>query len=244
MANLFDELQRGTVSRRQLFQLLAAAGGSSVLAAAQTKQSQSPQPAGGAAPKISPANIGGGGRIESRAFSSSDPNGTWTAFATYQDAQGWHDGPSVTFTVAGTTPPPPAPRAPPGARAPGFARAMCSRSCGRSRRARLAGSRPGSWGSSGTLGAAHREQCPPQPYRRGSASGQTRTRHRDAAARPAAQGVRDYRQPGDVEARQGRRSCAFRAREPGRGRAPRRVAGPIASGRRCWRRRRRRAPGR
>ena len=63
MPNLFDELQMGTISRRRLFQLLSAAGGSAALAAAQSKQAKSPQPAG-AAPKISPANIGGGGRIE------------------------------------------------------------------------------------------------------------------------------------------------------------------------------------
>src|SRR5438132_9921843 len=37
----------------------------------------------------------------SRAFSASDPNGSWYAFATYQDASGaWHDGPAVNFTVA------------------------------------------------------------------------------------------------------------------------------------------------
>src|SRR5262249_12953041 len=61
MANLFDELQMGTVSRRRLFQLLTGAGGSAALAAAQNKQAKSPQPAAGGAPKISPANIGGGG---------------------------------------------------------------------------------------------------------------------------------------------------------------------------------------
>ena len=54
MANLFDELQMGTVSRRKLLQLLSA-GGSAAIAAAQTK---------GNPPKLSPANIGGGGRIE------------------------------------------------------------------------------------------------------------------------------------------------------------------------------------
>src|SRR5438552_2467889 len=37
----------------------------------------------------------------SRAFTASDPTGSWYAFATYQDASGvWHDGPSVNFTVA------------------------------------------------------------------------------------------------------------------------------------------------
>src|SRR5207253_6347966 len=37
----------------------------------------------------------------SRAFTASDPSGSWYAFATYQDAGGaWHDGPSVSFTVA------------------------------------------------------------------------------------------------------------------------------------------------
>lgn len=64
MANLFDELQMGTVSRRRLFGLLSAAGGSAALAAAQSKQAKSPPRATGDQPKISPANIGGGGRIE------------------------------------------------------------------------------------------------------------------------------------------------------------------------------------
>jgi quercetin dioxygenase-like cupin family protein len=54
MANLFDELQMGTVSRRRLLQLLSA-GCSAAIAAAQTDGNQ---------PKPSPANIGGGGRIE------------------------------------------------------------------------------------------------------------------------------------------------------------------------------------
>jgi quercetin dioxygenase-like cupin family protein len=63
MANLFDELQMGTVSRRRLLELLSAAS-SVALAAAQTKPAQSSQPATGDQPKISPANIGGGGRIE------------------------------------------------------------------------------------------------------------------------------------------------------------------------------------
>src|SRR5215469_8330130 len=63
MANLFDELQMGTISRRRLLHLLAGAGSSAALVAAQTKQT-TPQPAAGLAPKLSPANIGGGGRIE------------------------------------------------------------------------------------------------------------------------------------------------------------------------------------
>src|SRR5262245_11351112 len=33
-----------------------------------------------------------------RTFTGSDPTGAWYAFPTYQDAQGWHDGPSVPFT--------------------------------------------------------------------------------------------------------------------------------------------------
>src|SRR5207247_4941732 len=40
----------------------------------------------------------------SRTFTSSDPTGTWYAFATYQDsALVWHDGPNVNFTVSTTT---------------------------------------------------------------------------------------------------------------------------------------------
>src|SRR5205814_2409616 len=67
MANLFDELQNGTVSRRKLFELFPIAAGSAALASAQTgkqaKQSKGGAP-GSSAPKMSPANIGGGGRIE------------------------------------------------------------------------------------------------------------------------------------------------------------------------------------
>jgi len=63
MANLFDELQMGTVSRRRILELLAAAG-SAVLAGAQTKQGKQAAPPAGDPPKFSPANIGGGGRIE------------------------------------------------------------------------------------------------------------------------------------------------------------------------------------
>src|SRR5207247_8422159 len=41
----------------------------------------------------------------SRTFTSSDPTGTWYAFATYQDsASVWHEGPSVNFTVSLTAP--------------------------------------------------------------------------------------------------------------------------------------------
>ena len=36
MANLFDELQNGTVSRRKLFELFPIAAGSAALASAQT----------------------------------------------------------------------------------------------------------------------------------------------------------------------------------------------------------------
>ena len=65
MASLFDELQKGTVSRRKLFELLPMAAGSAALASAQAGK-QAKQTKGGAAasPKMSPANIGGGGRIE------------------------------------------------------------------------------------------------------------------------------------------------------------------------------------
>ena len=55
MSNLFDELLAGTVSRRQLFTALPLLGGSAAVASAQ-------RPAGDV--KLSPANIGGGGRIE------------------------------------------------------------------------------------------------------------------------------------------------------------------------------------
>src|SRR5260221_4597422 len=63
MANLIDDLQQGLVSRRKLLDLLTGAAGSVVLASAQSKQTKAPEgiveP-----PKLSPANIGGGGRIE------------------------------------------------------------------------------------------------------------------------------------------------------------------------------------
>ena len=55
MANLFDELQMGTISRRRLFELLPVAGASALVARAQGTAEE---------PKLSPANIGGGGRIE------------------------------------------------------------------------------------------------------------------------------------------------------------------------------------
>ena len=47
----------------------------------------------------------------SRAFTSSDPTGTWYAYATYQDtALVWHDGTNVNFTVSAPAPAPaPAP---------------------------------------------------------------------------------------------------------------------------------------
>ena len=64
MANLIDDLQQGMVSRRRLLELLTGAAGSVTLASAQSgKQTKAPtgivEP-----PKLSPANIGGGGRIE------------------------------------------------------------------------------------------------------------------------------------------------------------------------------------
>src|SRR5215831_10751234 len=55
MGNLFDGLLAGTVSRRQLFASLPLLGGSAAMAAAQQ---------GTGDVKLSPANIGGGGRIE------------------------------------------------------------------------------------------------------------------------------------------------------------------------------------
>jgi quercetin dioxygenase-like cupin family protein/oxalate decarboxylase/phosphoglucose isomerase-like protein (cupin superfamily) len=55
MGNLFDELLAGTVSRRQLFTALPILGGSAAIAAAQQNTGDV---------KLSPANIGGGGRVE------------------------------------------------------------------------------------------------------------------------------------------------------------------------------------
>ena len=64
MANLVDDLQQGMVSRRRLMELLTVATGSVTLASAQSGK-QTKAPAGIVEPpKISPANIGGGGRIE------------------------------------------------------------------------------------------------------------------------------------------------------------------------------------
>src|SRR5256714_15085244 len=64
MANLIDDFQQGMVSRRRLLELLTASAGSVVLARAQSNK-QTKRPAGIVEPpKISPANIGGGGRIE------------------------------------------------------------------------------------------------------------------------------------------------------------------------------------
>jgi quercetin dioxygenase-like cupin family protein len=57
MSNLFDELLAGTVSRRQLFSALPLLGGAAAIAPAQ-------QTTGVGDVKLSPANIGGGGRIE------------------------------------------------------------------------------------------------------------------------------------------------------------------------------------
>src|SRR3954469_10165459 len=64
MANFFDELQKGTVSRRKLFELLPMAAGSATLLSAQASKQAKQTKGGPAAPKISPSNIGGGGRIE------------------------------------------------------------------------------------------------------------------------------------------------------------------------------------
>ena len=60
MPNLIDELQQGMVSRRKMLELLTAASGAAAIMPAQSKQSKpATEP-----PKLSPANIGGGGRIE------------------------------------------------------------------------------------------------------------------------------------------------------------------------------------
>jgi quercetin dioxygenase-like cupin family protein len=67
MSNLIDGLQQGLVSRRRLMELLAGAAGVVTIASsplrAQDKRTKAPagivEP-----PKFSPANIGGGGRIE------------------------------------------------------------------------------------------------------------------------------------------------------------------------------------
>jgi quercetin dioxygenase-like cupin family protein len=62
MATLFDELQMGTVSRRRLLELFSVAAASAELASAQSPQVK--PSAANDQPKLSPANIGGGGRIE------------------------------------------------------------------------------------------------------------------------------------------------------------------------------------
>jgi len=69
MSNLVDELLIGTVSRRQFLERVSAAGLALPLlstplaeTAAQTKQEARPEPLPGQ--KLSPANIGGGGRVE------------------------------------------------------------------------------------------------------------------------------------------------------------------------------------
>jgi quercetin dioxygenase-like cupin family protein len=60
MPNLIDELQQGMLSRRRMLELLTAASGAAAIMPAQSKQSKpATEP-----PKLSPANIGGGGRIE------------------------------------------------------------------------------------------------------------------------------------------------------------------------------------
>src|SRR5437588_10244716 len=64
MSNLFDELLAGTVSRRQLFAALPLVGGSAAIAAAQTAGQAKPQDQAAGELKLSPANIGGGGRVE------------------------------------------------------------------------------------------------------------------------------------------------------------------------------------
>jgi quercetin dioxygenase-like cupin family protein len=62
MANLFDELLLGTVSRRQLFGAFPILIGGAAAVSAQTREQ--PKPASDDGLKLSPSNIGGGGRIE------------------------------------------------------------------------------------------------------------------------------------------------------------------------------------
>jgi quercetin dioxygenase-like cupin family protein len=64
MANLIDELQQGLVSRRRMLELLTAASSVSAIGSAQSKQGQSKSAPAAEPPRLSPANIGGGGRIE------------------------------------------------------------------------------------------------------------------------------------------------------------------------------------
>jgi quercetin dioxygenase-like cupin family protein len=60
MSNLIDELQQGMLSRRRMLELLTAASGAAAIMPAQSKQNKpATEP-----PKLSPANIGGGGRVE------------------------------------------------------------------------------------------------------------------------------------------------------------------------------------
>ncbi|HXA67039.1 MAG TPA: cupin domain-containing protein [Bryobacteraceae bacterium] len=67
MPNLIDEFQQGLVSRRRLLELLTGAAGTVTLASPRLHGQSKPAkaPAGVVEPpKFSPANIGGGGRIE------------------------------------------------------------------------------------------------------------------------------------------------------------------------------------
>ena len=68
MSNLIDGLQQGLVSRRRLMELLAGAAGMVTLASPRARaqaDKRTKAPAGIVEPpKFSPANIGGGGRIE------------------------------------------------------------------------------------------------------------------------------------------------------------------------------------
>jgi len=60
MPNLIDDLQQGLLSRRRMLELLTAASGAAAILPAQSKQGKpAAEP-----PKLSPPNIGGGGRIE------------------------------------------------------------------------------------------------------------------------------------------------------------------------------------
>ncbi len=58
-------------------------------------------------PTLGPQTLAAGASLTvsaSRTLKTTDPTGTWEAYATYQDASGaWHDGPGVTFTVTASS---------------------------------------------------------------------------------------------------------------------------------------------
>jgi len=58
-------------------------------------------------PAAGPVTVRAGARqvvTASRTFTASDLAGTWSSFATFQDASGWHDGPDVSFEVGRCVP--------------------------------------------------------------------------------------------------------------------------------------------